>query len=1000
MTRHLSWWYVAVGLVLSAIYLTVPEAAGGAFAGMVVTTVAAILYGVRRLRPRRRLPWWLLAAGTFAFSVGSVIAVVQTEMLKDESFPSLADAVSLGLTFPLLLAAMLALSRTGAPSRDRASMIDSLILTAGAGFLAWVYLINPYLTSPDLTVLQKAVSVAYPLGDVLLLAILVRLALGAQRRWSVLFLVTSGGALLVSDIAFSLERLNGQWSMGGPIDVGWVIFFMAGGLAALHPSMVALTEPRVVMQPTEFRARRAVLTVASLIAPTVLFVEALRNPVHNGVLIAVVSAVLILLSLGRMSVVAAGLRRTVVRERELRLACETLLGAADVDEVERVVRGAVSALLRPGTPHRTVLILHGGRPGGDTTGDGDLRYVTTLPPGLAGQLDGFELALHCPLAVGGARVGDLYVGAGELELVWLHEAARVLAGQAASMIDRIALNREINKRDSEAYFRTLVLNATDVILIVDGDDRVGYASPSAQWLFRSGSVVGSALEDLIEPLSSPLAPEETTALYLAHRAGHEPAEVEVTIRDLRDEPTVAGRVLTLRDVTERRRLERELLERAYRDPLTGLGNRLRFQDAAQAAVTSSGMTGRTAGILLVNIDDFRTVNDTMGHEIGDELLNEFGRRLVTAAAAYGTVARLGADEFGVVVTSVGDVSEIEALAVHILTVGTEPFLLGGSAGSIVSIQPSIGVATTADAGDVHDLLTQADVALGSAKRGTPRWRRYEESMHARMLQRMQLRADLGQAITDDAFVLHFQPIVDLATGHTRGLEALVRWQHPARGLVPPLEFIEIAEESGLIVPLGDWVLRHAVDAAAKFRAAVPEQAPYMSVNVSVRQFRSAGFVSRVFAELARAGLPAELLTIEITESLLLGDDEQIHAGLQTLRAAGVKVSIDDFGTGYSSLSYLHRVDVDTLKLDKSFVDTIATSPQQYDLVRGIIQLAATLQLDVVAEGIETDQHRELLIDGGCAYGQGYLFARPLPEDAVLGYMAGSEHSDTQVTPAA
>jgi EAL domain-containing protein (putative c-di-GMP-specific phosphodiesterase class I) len=309
------------------------------------------------------------------------------------------------------------------------------------------------------------------------------------------------------------------------------------------------------------------------------------------------------------------------------------------------------------------------------------------------------------------------------------------------------------------------------------------------------------------------------------------------------------------------------------------------------------------------------------------------------------------------------------------------------------------VSTTADAVDYHELLTQADVALGIARSASPRWRRYESSMHAQVLRRMQLRADLAPAITDNEFVLHYQPIVDLESGRARGLEALVRWQHPVRGMIAPLEFIEIAEESGLIVPLGDWVMRTAVRAAARHARMAAGDPPYVSVNVSVRQFRSAGFVERVFVELAAAGLPAHLLTIEITESLLLGDDEQIHESLRTLRTAGIKVSIDDFGTGYSSLSYLHRVDVDTLKLDKSFVDTIATSKQQYDLVRGIIQLAHTLDLDVVAEGVETAEHQRLLVDAGCEYGQGYLFARPLTEATVEERLTAGAITGAQVTPA-
>ena len=326
-----------------------------------------------------------------------------------------------------------------------------------------------------------------------------------------------------------------------------------------------------------------------------------------------------------------------------------------------------------------------------------------------------------------------------------------------------------------------------------------------------------------------------------------------------------------------------------------------------------------------------------------------------------------------------------------------PFVVGGT---VVSAQPSIGVASTADAVDAAQLLGEADVALSSAKGTGDRWRRYEAAMHAHTIRRMKLRTDLDQALADDAFVLHYQPIVDLASGLPHGFEALVRWQHPSMGLVPPLEFIEIAEESGLIVPLGDWVVRHAVAAAVRFRQLHPTEGLTMSVNVSVRQFRSPGFVQRVLTELAEAQLPANALTIEITESLLLGDDESIGADLDALRAAGVQVSIDDFGTGYSSLSYLHRVAVDTLKLDKSFVDTIAASPRQYDLVHGIVQLAYTLNLAVVAEGIETAMHRQLLVDVGCGYGQGYLFTRPLPDTDLPAWLEATYTAAAQVKPAA
>ncbi|WP_432826792.1 putative bifunctional diguanylate cyclase/phosphodiesterase [Dactylosporangium sp. CA-092794] len=995
MTRRVAWAYAICALLLAACYVLVPAAGLLCFAGIVLSTVAAIGYGIARHRPRRRLPWALWAAGSFALAVGTATGVVQTEVLHSDAFPSITDAVSLGATFPLLLLGLLRLSRSGARTRDWATAIDSLIFTAGAGLLAWVFLIDPYLSDPGLDAAQKAVSVAYPLCDVLLLAIMARLALEARRCWSVALLLTSGAVLLISDVVFSLRRLEGDWNLGSFIDLGWIVFYVAGGLAALHPSMVQLTEPRVV-GTTLLKPRRAALGIASLVAPGILFAEALSGPVNNGLVISVGSATLVALSLSRVWLAARSVGHTLARERELRRACEALLSATEVSAVDRVVRGAIGSLLRAGTAHRTVLQVHerGVPESGDSAAMG-MHYVSQLPAGLARDLAGFELALRCALSIGGVRIGELWVAGDERALVELQESARVLAGQAASMIDHIKLNGEITRRNSEAYFRTLVLNATDVILIVGDDDRIGYASPSARQLF-GGNVVGGSIQELLLPVTGEPA-VDGGELHLARRGDGTSAEVEVTVRDLTGEPTVAGRVLTLHDVTDRRRLERELLDRAYRDQLTGLGNRLRFQDGVHAATAEAAREGGApAAVLLIDIDGFRTVNDTMGQDVGDELLRAFAGRLAAACPGAATVARLGGDEFGVLVTG-DEVDRVEELAQRILDESGAPFVVAGSA---VTAQPSIGVATTDDAADAAHLLATADVALNSAKATGNRWRRYEPAMDARTMRRMRLRTDLDQALADDAFVLHYQPIVDLRSGLPRGFEALVRWQHPALGLVPPLEFIEIAEECGLIVPLGDWVMRHAIAAAVRFRERYPSAELGMSVNVSVRQFRSPGFVQRVLTELARAGLESGALTIEITESLLLGDDERINADLAALRAAGIRVSIDDFGTGYSSLSYLHRVPVDGLKLDKSFVDTIATSRRQHDLVHGIVQLARTLDLDVVAEGIETATHRQLLIELGCGYGQGYLFTRPLPYADLPPWLDAAYVAAAQVQPAA
>jgi diguanylate cyclase (GGDEF)-like protein/PAS domain S-box-containing protein len=982
LSRRILVGYTMGTVALAVIYLLVPATVVVAWALIVSSSAVAFAVGVARNRPRRRFPWVLLVAGYLTFAVGTVVAL----SVPPGQFPSRADVVFLGVSLPLILLGLLSLTRSGARISDRASMIDAVILTTGAGFLAWTFLIDPFLQNPDLSPLEKAVSIAYPMADVLMLAILARLGLTAARSRSATMLIVSGAALLTADVLYGLSRLNGDWHLGGPIDLGWLVFYIAGGAAALHPSMIRLTEPHVLTR-TQVSLRRSVLTVASLLAPTALLIQALRGPVRDGLVIAAASAVLILLALARMSAVASSLRQTLIRERQLRLACEALLVSGSTDEVGDVLCDAVGQMLPPGTPHRVALKApQVEETGADDPGMIEVRYVRTLQPDVAAPLAAFELVLCCRLAVGGHHVGDLYVGADELALVGLQESLPILAGQAATMFDRIALNREIGLRDSQAYFRTLVVNATEVIAIVGDDNRLTYVSPAADLVFGTADLVGRNILDGVDPSQRDHVravldatregrPSEGLNLWLVRRTDGDLVHAEVSIGDMRQEPGVDGLVVTLRDVTQRQRLEQELITRAYLDPLTGLGNRLQFQDDVAAAQLDGA--GAVCGVMIINVDDFRVVNDTMGHDVGDELLIAVANRLSGVFDGHGTVARLGADEFGAVIENAPDIAHIERLAEKAIGASAEPYQVGGS---MVTVHLRAGVATTAHATTAKELLSQADVALDTARASSDRWRRYEASLHAEVIDRMQLQTDLDRAYADSAFLLHYQPIVDLQTTRTVGFEALLRWPHPTRGMIPPATFIPVAEESGLIVPLGAWILRTAVAAAADWRRIDPVSTPYVSVNVSVRQFRAPFLVDQILEELARVELPPHLLTVEITESLLLGEQEEIQTDIARLRQAGIKVSIDDFGTGYSSLSYLHRVPVDTLKLDKSFVDTITTSDQQLALVTGIIQLAETLELDVVAEGVETSAEHHLLTAAGCAFGQGYLFARPMVEE--------------------
>jgi diguanylate cyclase (GGDEF)-like protein/PAS domain S-box-containing protein len=597
---------------------------------------------------------------------------------------------------------------------------------------------------------------------------------------------------------------------------------------------------------------------------------------------------------------------------------------------------------------------------------------------------------------GDPLVGVLHVGGPARELLALQPSLEVLATQVALAMERIALSEEVTRRNSETYFRTLVLNTSDVILIVDGEDRVRYASPSATGVL-GGDPVGVPLYDVIHPvdrrrLADLLAAARTGQVpeygidFRATDRGRTEVTVEIHCRDLRSDQSVAGLVITMRDVTERRRLERELTHQAFHDSLTGLANRVLFADRLEHALARGARDGSVVGVLFIDLDDFKIVNDTLGHAVGDQLLIAVADRIAGALRADDTAARLGGDEFAALVENVQDPGAVEETASRILAALAEPILVDGQELQAVA---SIGITTTPEADTAAELLRQADLALYVAKgAGKNQWRRYQSHLHGVMVERLELRSALDHAVNQGHFLVQYQPIVDLATDEAVGFEALVRWHHPQRGIVAPDQFIEVAEESGLIVPIGRWVLDQALHTVAQWRRALPRvRSPYVSVNVSVRQFRQPGFVEQVRSLLDYHGVPPQALMLEITETLLMGDDEQIWADLAELQRLGVRIAIDDFGTGYSSLGYLRQRPIDVLKIDKTFIDELVDDPQQVTLVSGIVGLAQSLNLTVVAEGIESARHRDVLIGLGCPLGQGYLYSSPVAAAEALALMA-------------
>jgi diguanylate cyclase (GGDEF)-like protein len=412
-----------------------------------------------------------------------------------------------------------------------------------------------------------------------------------------------------------------------------------------------------------------------------------------------------------------------------------------------------------------------------------------------------------------------------------------------------------------------------------------------------------------------------------------------------------------------------------RDPLTRLANRTLFAERLDRELHHSAGFGGTTAVMFLDLDRFKQVNDTLGHSAGDEMLVEVAHRLAGAVGHDGLAARLGGDEFGVLLPSTGS-EGAAAIADRILEAIRRPLEVSGSR---VVPATSIGITIVDTEATVEGVLRHADLALYLAKAsGRDRYEFFHDALHASAMERAALEADLRQALADGAIEVYYQPTVDLVRGRMQGVEALARWNHPTRGPVSPNVFIPVAESTGLIVELGRQVLHEACSTGRRLRELAPDLT--VNVNVSARQLNEPHFVAEVSRALVETGLPATALTLEITESVLMDDVDVVVPCLEQLREMGIRIAIDDFGTGYSSLSYLRHLPLDVLKIDKSFVDTLATGDTEFTQV--ILRLAETMGLGVVAEGIESTPQLETLNDLGCPTGQGFLFAPPVDGDEI------------------
>jgi diguanylate cyclase (GGDEF)-like protein/PAS domain S-box-containing protein len=846
---------------------------------LVAPAAAGVICAARSRREARgqgRLAWGLLAAAMAAWAAGTATWTIYEVAFRVEvPFPSLADAGFLAMV-PLAAAGVLAFP--GGPRRILSSVrtiLDGAIIGGSVLLISWVTVLGPVYREHADGALQQILTLAYPLGDVVIVtAVLLVLARSARGSRSA-FALLAGGLLVLglTDSTFLFLDLRGLYSTGSLIDVGWT----AG--------------------------------------PLLIMLAALRTQ---------------------------GLRRK--------------------DHSETASKAAVILPYVPAT----------------------LALATSVVVVVAnGKLEGF--------------------------LLWngLGIVLALLLRQFIILVDNLSLSRDLEHRveartselrTSEERFRSLVQNSSDFIAIVSQDAEFTYVSPSAARVigYEADSFIGKALvahvhEDdrssVIASIADALA-NPGSSIVVECRVGHRDgywSDLEILMTNLLWDRSVEGIVLNARDVTERKRLEEQLGRQAFTDPLTGLANRVVFRDRVEHALRRGERLREHLGVIFLDLDGFKAVNDSLGHAAGDALLIAFGERLGRWVRPGDTVARLGGDEFGILLEGIFEPLEAESIARRIVENSKEPYSIEGRE---LYVGVSIGIALRTGSDDSAELLLRnADVAMYIAKaHGKSRYEVFHPEMAAPILARLEIESELRTAIEHGDLRVYYQPIVELPGGRISALEALVRWEHPERGLIPPDQFIPVAEDTGLIHQIGTIVLNEACDALQSLQPSM-DGPVYVSVNLSAAQFGSPKLAEVVAHALRRSGLAPELLVLEITETVVMADTEATVDRLRALKRLGVRVAIDDFGTGYSSLNYLRRFPVDVLKIDRAFVRNVDASAEDSALAQAILKLAQTFKLEAVAEGIERTEQLDVLVHMGCRFGQGFLFARPQPMDDIAKLLA-------------
>ena len=946
--------------------------------------------------------WRLVGLGLGLWAAGLTAVAATFDGGVPQITPNVADGPQLaGLL--LVGAGLVIMALDRAMRDDWIARIDAVIVGVGSGVVLVAFL-WPELRAAGLNADGLAVGIAAGVLAAFLVGAAVRLAItGASGLPSGRFAIEAVLGLAVGSILVRTSQLELTPADPGRLGAGFcVAAALVLAAAAVHPSATRITEREHRPAHELSHTRLTLLTLAAAAAPLCAAVLHLRGEEVDGLMLGGLTTALLVLVAVRLELVVRSSQAQARREVTVRDAAGALGASPDAPAIREVALLAARDLLGVqlryvawiavndrGAIYPTDLLgPHGEMDRADAGVDDAIQQVDEIgdrPMRLIDSRGDDVVIVPIPCRI--STRAALAVASSHQVPEEVDESLAILGNQIALALDALVQSEELHEKRSEARFQQLVRHSSDAVMIVGGDGRIRYQTPSVVRVlgYLAVDLDGAPIDRVLHPdavhhvqnfldqLVQGMPETVRTVDARLLRADDSVIHAEIVGVHLLDNPDVNGIVLTIRDVTGRRTLEDQLRHQAFHDALTGLSNRALFLDRVEHALARIRRADSPIpAVAFIDLDDFKLVNDSLGHGAGDELLRAVADRLRGCLRSGDTPARLGGDEFAVLLEDAPDTRAVVEVAERILEALHSPIVVDGRE---VYARASIGIATRRGPTTTpEELLRNADLAMYTAKaNGKGCIEMFEPAMHHRAVDRLAIRGELERAVERAEIAVAYQPIVRLDSGELVAFEALARWTHPERGAVSPSEFVPIAEDTGLIVPLGKLILERACTQLGVWLAANPMARWQMSVNLSARQLLAPDLVSTVRSALDAAHLEPSCLILELTESVLLADSERVLRRLHRLKDLGVQIAIDDFGTGYSSLSYLQRVPFDILKIDRAFVAALRHEDPQTTLVRTIMDLGRTLGRTAIAEGIEEQVELDGLLALGCELGQGMHF---------------------------